>query len=486
MFEFQLPDLGEGIAEGQIVSIMIKEGDRVEEYQDIMEVETDKAAVPIPSPRAGVVKKISVKEGQVVKVGEVLIAIDDAGDNGDGKVGQTRAEQPGETADGEAAPARSGKAARAEASSGHAGAAAHGREEVRARAGEPVEGGRVTGGGRTSGGDRATAVAAPPAQRGSGPVPAAPVVRKLAREMGVDINAVSGSGPGGRILREDVERFSMGHRGSSSRFVEAGAAGGDGGTHGGGASVGEIPIPGGDLPDFSQWGPVRREPAPQIRKTIARQMTRAWLNVPRVTHNDQADITEMENNRKRLNAGPREGQTKLTLTAIVIKAVAMALRDYPRLNCSYDPAGGEIIFKDYVHIGIAVDTPRGLVVPVVRDVDKRSLPDVAAALHDVANRARDAKFEIAELRGATFTVTNVGALGGTSSTPMVNYPEVAILGLGKAALQPAVVDGQIVPRRILSLSLSFDHRVVDGADAARFTRDVIDSLENPLRLISFG
>jgi pyruvate dehydrogenase E2 component (dihydrolipoamide acetyltransferase) len=164
----------------------------------------------------------------------------------------------------------------------------------------------------------------------------------------------------------------------------------------------------------------------------------------------------------------------------------MALRDYPRLNCSYDAAGGAIIFKDYVHIGVAVDTPRGLVVPVVRDVDKRSLPDVAAALQDVAARARDAKFEIAELRGGTFTVTNVGALGGVSSTPMVNFPEVGILGLGKAALQPAVVDGQIVPRRILGLSLSFDHRVVDGADAARFTRDVIDSLENPLRLISFG
>ncbi len=480
MFEFKLPDLGEGIAEGQIVSIMIKEGDRVEEYQDIMEVETDKAAVPIPSPKAGVVRKINVQEGQVVKVGEVLLAIDDAGDNGDGKVEQTRAEQPGETADGEAVPARTGQAAKADASTGHAAAGARARA---AGGDDESAGGRATGGGRSGG----TAVAAPPpARRGSGPVPAAPVVRKLAREMGVDINAVSGSGPGGRIMREDVERFSLGHRGGASRFVEAGAPGGDGGPRGGGASLGEISIPAGDLPDFSQWGPIRREAAPQIRKTIARQMTRAWLNVPRVTHNDQADITEMENNRKRLNSGLREGQTKLTLTAIVIKAVAMALRDYPRLNCSYDPAGGEIIFKDYVHIGVAVDTPRGLVVPVVRDVDKRSLPDVAAALQDVATRARDAKFEIAELRGATFTVTNVGALGGTSSTPMVNYPEVAILGLGKAALQPAVVDGQIIPRRMLSLSLSFDHRVVDGADAARFTRDVIDSLENPLRLISFG
>lgn len=428
MYEFKLPDLGEGIAEGQIVAILVKEGQTVEEYQDILEVETDKAAVPIPSPKSGVISAINVEEGQIVKVGDVLLSIDTG-------------------AADEAAP--------------KAVAQAKAPQSVSARDDD-----RTAGGG---------AVAAPPAPSPqpsrTGPVPAAPVVRKLARELKVDINVVAGSGPNGRIMREDVERFSMGHRAAAVA---------------GGPSMAEFTIPAADLPDFDQWGPIRREQAPQIRKAIARQMVKSWLNIPRVTHNDVADITELENNRRQLNADAREGQPKMTLTAIVLKAVAIALRNHPILNCSFDAQAGEIIHKDYVHIGVAVDTPRGLVVPVIRDVDTRSLPDVAAALNDVAARVREGKFDIAELRGGTFTVTNVGALGGTGSTPMINFPEVGILGLGKASLQPAVVDGQIVPRRLLSLSLSFDHRVVDGANAARFTRDVINSLENPLRLISFA
>jgi pyruvate dehydrogenase E2 component (dihydrolipoamide acetyltransferase) len=433
VFEFKLPDLGEGIAEGQIVAIMVKEGDVVEEYQDILEVETDKAAVPIPSPRAGVIAEINVEEGQIVKVGEVMLSIDTGKSEG---VSESKVK---------AAPA----AVSAEA------------EAPRA----------VSAGGGSNGGAVAAPVA-PAAPRRSGPVPAAPVVRKLAREMKVDINLVSGSGPSGRIMREDVERLSMGHRDGSAAVRRS--------------PISDISIPAGELPDFSQWGPIRREQAPQIRKTIARQMVKSWLNVPRVTHNDTADITEMENNRRRLNADMREGRPKMTLTAIVLKAVASALRDHPILNCSYDGEAGEIIHKDYVHIGVAVDTPRGLVVPVIRDVDKRTLPEVAEALNDVAVRARDAKFAIAELRGGTFTITNVGALGGTGSTPMVNFPEVAILGLSKASQQPTIIDGQIVARLLLTLSLSFDHRVVDGADAARFTRNVAESLENPLRLISFA
>lgn len=430
MYEFKLPDLGEGIAEGQIVAILVTEGQTVEEYQDILEVETDKAAVPIPSPKSGVISKINVEEGQIVKVGDVLLSIDTG-------------------AADEAAP--------------KAAAKPQARQAVSAR-----DDGRNRGGGTVA---APPAPAAPPKR--TGPVPAAPVVRKLARELKVDINVVTGSGPNGRIMREDVERFSMGHRAAPAAVA-------------GGRSTTELSIPAADLPDFDQWGPIRREQAPQIRKAIARQMVKSWLNIPRVTHNDVADITELENNRQRLNADAREGLPKMTLTAIVLKAVAIALRDHPILNCSFDAEAGEIIHKDYVHIGVAVDTPRGLVVPVVRDVDTRSLLDVAAALNDVAARVREGKFDIAELRGGTFTVTNVGALGGTGSTPMINFPEVGILGLGKASLQPAVVDGQIVPRRLLTLSLSFDHRVVDGANAARFTRDVINSLENPLRLISFA
>lgn len=416
MYEFKLPDLGEGVHEGQVVNVLVKEGDTIAEYQPMLEVETDKAAVEIPSPKAGVVTKIHVAAGEMVKVGQVLITIDGT-PGGDG--------EPSAVAVAEA------------------------------------------------GGEQRAEVVSPPSRRdgapAEGPVPAAPAVRKLARERGVDINAVVGSGPGGRVLREDVERAVAGG-------VAAPAA----------PSMPALPAVEGELPDFSQYGPVRREKVPQIRRTIARQMTRAWLSVPRVTHSDTADVTELERNRKAFNAGLQEGQAKLTITAIVIKAVAVALRNYPALNASYDPQTDEIIYKDFINIGIAVDTPRGLVVPVLRDADKKSLPQVTADLQQIADNARNVKFEIKDLRGATFTITNYGALGGVFGTPMVNFPEAGILGLGRSKLQPTVYEGQIVPRLILPLSLSFDHRIVDGADAARFTTEVIQSLENPLRLISLG
>lgn len=432
MFDFLLPDLGEGIHEGQIVGLSVKEGDTITEYEPLMEVETDKASVEIPSPKSGAVAKIHVSIGEVVKVGDVMITFDTgaADDAKSARAKPAKAE----------APAQRPKAAKLQASVGGA---------------TPVA---------------ATAVAELPAAR-QGPVPAAPVVRKLAREMKVDIKRVPGSGPNGRILREDIERAALGGAAASGGFATTSAP----------APLG---TPSADLPDFGQWGPFRRERTPQIRKTIARHMTKSWQSVPRVTHCDTADITELESNRKRFNADLSEGQTKLGMTAIVAKAVAFALRRFPVLNTSFDPQTEEVIYKDYVHIGIAVDTPRGLIVPVLRDVDKRSLPEVAAALSDLAARTREAKFDISELRGGTFTITNVGVLGGSFVTPMVNFPETAILGLGRGVWQPAVRDGQIVPRILLPMSLSFDHRVIDGAEAARFTRDVIDSLENPLRMIS--
>lgn len=446
LFEFKLPDLGEGVHEGQIVNVLIQPGQMIQEFQPMLEVETDKAAVEIPSPRAGRVARVNAAPGQKVRVGEVLVVIEESG--------------------GPAAPA-----ARSAAPAAPAAAPAIAPAHVPAAA--------------VSAGARASVAAPPPVAGGGiaarvhrdGPAPAAPVVRKLARELGIDINAVPGSGSNGRILREDVERFALQQRGGGApaRAPAAGAA----------ASGGGMVIAAEALPDFSQYGPVRRVAAPQIRKTIARQMSRAWLNVPRVTHGDEADITELERNRKQLNEALRDGQPKMTVTAIVMKAVAQALRTYPQLNCSWDATTEEIVFKDYIHIGVAVDTPRGLVVPVVRDVDKKPLPQIAAELNAVAERTRTGKFEIADLRGATFTITNVGALGGTFSTAMVNYPEVAILALARSVWAPRVLmpDKQIVPRLILPVSLSFDHRVIDGADSARFTRDVVGALENPLRLI---
>lgn len=462
MFEFKLPDLGEGVHEGQIVSVLVKEGEKVTEYQPMLEVETDKAAVEIPAPKTGTIAKLLCKPGDLVKVGQVLVTID-----------------TGAAAGASAAPAKAAAPASKPAAATPAAKPAPATVAPAAKASAPATQTMHTRSSATAAmpAAHATAVAAPPVSR-KGPVPAAPVVRKLARELGVDLGGVSGSGPSGRVLREDVERHANGGGGASF------GGGHDGAAPRAGVATSVAAEP---LPDFSHYGPVRREQPSQIRKTIARQMSRAWHNVPRVTHCDSADVTELEKNRKDINKFLRDGQAKMTMTTIVVKAVATCLRSYPMLNCSYDATTEEVVYKDFVHLGIAVDTPRGLVVPVIRDADRKTLPQLAKDLSDMAEKARTVKFEVNDLRGATFTITNVGALGGTFVTPMVNYPEVGILGLGRAALQAVCLDEKtIVPRLMLPLSLSFDHRICDGADAARFTRDVIGMLENPLRLISAG
>ncbi len=461
MFEFKLPDLGEGVHEGQIVNVLVKEGDSIAEYQPMLEIETDKAAVEIPAPRGGRIAKVHVSAGQTVKVGQVLISIEESGNGQTAPPAAETVSTPARAVAPAASPPASEMVVEAPA------AATAARAAVTASAPAAVARSEV----------HPETPASGAAARGAdgGPVPAAPAVRKLARDLGVDINRVVGTGPGGRVLREDVERAAAGGPAVAAAAPAPAVAG---------APL--VPPVGAELPDFTAHGPVRREAATQIRKTIARQMTRAWQNVPRVTHADTADVTELERHRKDYNATLREGEAKLTMTGIVIKAVALALREYPALNCSYDAATEEIVHKDYRHIGVAVDTPRGLVVPVLRDADRKRLPQIAAELQAIAEKARAVKFEIADLRGATFSITNVGAIGGTFFTPMVNFPEVAILGLGQARLQPAVHEGQVVPRLILPLSLSFDHRVVDGADAARFVTAVIRALENPLRLIALA
>ncbi|RMF81711.1 MAG: 2-oxo acid dehydrogenase subunit E2, partial [Planctomycetota bacterium] len=312
MYEFVLPDLGEGVHEGQIVSVLVKPGEKIEEFQPMLEVETDKAAVEIPSPKSGVVHAVNVKAGDVVHVGDVMLVIDDG--------------QAGGATSPSAATSKQEASGVADAGAAAVAVATPPKTEPPPAARRDAQ-------------PAAPAPSAPAPVHRDGPAPAAPVVRKLARELGVDINMVPGSGPNGRILREDVQRFAE---------------------HGGGAGTFALtPIssaaPAATPTDFDQYGPIRRETPPQIRKTIARQMTRAWQSVPRVTHCDSADVTELDRNRKELNKSLREGQTKLTMTAIVIKAAAAALRDYPMLNCSYDAAKEEVIYKDYVHIGIAVD-----------------------------------------------------------------------------------------------------------------------------------
>jgi pyruvate dehydrogenase E2 component (dihydrolipoamide acetyltransferase) len=445
MFEFKLPDLGEGVAEGQIVSVLVKEGDAVDEFQPMFEVETDKAAVEIPAPKSGTVSEVLVEKGQTVQVGEVLIKIDDAGDGGDGE-DEKKTDKEKKS---EAPP----KEEQQEDKQPEQKAGAQKKQPEKEK-------------------DAAPQTEAQPSaaeqESADGVIPAAPAVRKLAREKGVDLRKVKPTGPRGRVLREDVERAALSSDGGAL-------------PSGGGAPM-EVRV--GELPDFTQWGPVRREPAPQIRKTIAKQMTTSWLNVTRVTQTESADITILEEARQQHNKRAGKSGTKMTMTVIILKMIAANLKKHPKLNCSYDPSSGEIIWKDYVHIGVAVDTPRGLVVPVIRDVDQKPLATIADELNDIVGRAREAKFDVSELRGGTFTLTNLGPLGGEFFTPMVNYPEVGILGLGRASEQAVVRNGEIVPRLILPLSISYDHRIIDGADGARFCGDLKSALESPLGVVS--
>lgn len=415
--EFVLPDLGEGIAEAQIVRVLIQPGDTIAEDQYLMEVETDKAAVEIPSPYAGVATAVHVKEGDTVNVGDVIVTFDDG--------------------DGAAAPAKA-----------QTKPAAKSAGTVVASAEAPV------------------AVAAPlvsPLRKTT--ASAAPVVRKLARELGLDLDTVTGSGPGGRITKEDVERSTRGGAAVSlHRSMLEPAA----------------PPPG--IADVDKWGPIRRDAMSQIRKTIAKQMSRAAFTIPHVTHCDEVDVTQLDRLRRELN-DVTGNDPKLTILTFVIRAVCLALRRHPIFNASFDEQGGQIIYKEYVNMGIAVDSERGLIVPVVRDAAKLTLRGIATELRSISDRIRSSKFAIEDLRGGTFTITNVGALGGTVSTPIINHPEVAILGLGRSRWMPVVRSGEITKALMLPINLSFDHRAADGANAARFAGEIISYLETPAKFL---
>lgn len=419
--QFILPDLGEGISEAQIVRVLIKQGEHVALDQYLLEVETDKAAVEIPSPFAGIAKQVHVKEGQTVNVGAVIVTFDDG--------------------DGAAAAKLTPKAAAASASSA------------------PPPPTTAT-----------TAAPTPPAapQPGKTVAAAAPAIRKLARELGVDIDSLAGTGPGGRVTKEDVERAKIGILAAASappaqRSLQP-----------------ALPLPG--IADVDKWGKVRREPLNQIRKTIASQMSRSAFTAVHVTHGDEADITELDRARRSLNESTH-GDPKLTFMSFLIRATCIALRKHPIFNASFDHEGWQIIYKDYINIGIAVDTERGLIVPVIRDADRLTLRGIAAALRTIADRVRTNQFAIEDLRGGTFTITNVGALGGTFSTPIINYPEVAILGLGRSRKVPVLRDGQLAQALMLPLNLSFDHRATDGANAARFTSEIKSYLETPTKFL---
>ncbi|MBI2880593.1 MAG: 2-oxo acid dehydrogenase subunit E2 [Candidatus Tectomicrobia bacterium] len=446
--EFKLPALGENIDSGDVVKVLVSAGDRIQKDQTVLELETDKAAIEVPSPFSGVVKAVHVQEGEKAKVGQLILTL------------ETETEEEKEA---EAAPAAEKEAPQAEKAAPEA-------EEVRAE--EEAEK-------RPAGGEapperprRAPAEAAPPKEAPAEPeektlVPAAPSVRRLARDIGVDITGVAGSGPGGRISEEDVKAHARSLL--QDRGIRPAAA-----------------PPAAALPDFEKWGPVERKAMTGVRRATAGHVATAWSSIPHVTQCDKADITDLETLRKAYAKKAEAGGGKLTVTAILLKLAASALKVFPQLNASVDIAREEIVYKKYYHIGVAVDTDRGLLVPVIRDVDRKNILQLSAELNQAAEKARSRKTALEEMQGGTFTITNLGGIGGTYFTPIIHFPEAAILGVSRSALEPVFRSGQFEPRLMLPLSLSYDHRVIDGADAARFLRWLADALEHPFLIALEG
>jgi len=470
--DFLLPDLGEGIHEAEIIAIKVKVGQDVKEDDILFEVETDKAVVEVPSPFTGKIEAIHVKEGEIAKTGCNMITI------GSGS---------GSSSGASKAPAKEEKSEKA--------------DDTKTQVLTPV-GGANSGNGKSAPAQAQTAARtqSPHHVNRDVPVPAAPAVRALARELKVDLYDVRPSGPHGRVMKEDVRSYAAGaleSRVGSSTAVATGSrpaqpaislldkyGGSDEKSDKSGSSMPGMPQIKTDLPDFSKQGQVERVPLRSIRKKIAQSMMKSWTTIPHVTTFDEADITGLNQSLKssEKSFAERTG-SRLTLTAVVIKAVVSALQKFPQFNSSLDDEKSEIIFKKYYNIGIAVATEKGLIVPVIHNADQKSLTQIAIELQDIANKTRAGKVELEKLQGGTFTITNIGAIGGTNMSPMINHPECAILGMARGADKPVVRNGNIEIGTILPLALSFDHRLADGAEAAYFVRHIINHLEHPLNFI---
>jgi len=443
--EFRLPELGENVDQGDLVRLMISPGDKVSEGQPVMELETDKAVVEVPSSVTGIVKEVRVKQGQKVKIGQVVFTLEG---------GVVPHPQPVRHAPVEHVSGQHGARLAFQAA-----IRAEGKTEEEAL---PVDQPRPV-----------TPDFTMPAQLGKvagteyrEPVPAAPHVRRLARELGVDIHAIKGTGPGGRISKDDVKAY------SKALLTSVSAAAQTSRTH--------VAEP--ELPDFSKWGKVERVSIRGVRRKTAEHLWEAWSIIPHVTQHDKADITELEHLRARFAPRAEEAGGKMTVTAIALKVCASALKVFPQFNASIDMSKEEIIYKQYIHIGVAVDTDRGLLVPVIHEVDQKNIVELAAELTQLSKKARDKKLTPPEMEGGTFTITNLGGIGGTGFSPIVNHPEVAILGLSRSNMEPVWINGKFEPRLVLPLSLSYDHRLIDGADAARFLRWIAEAFEQPFLL----
>ena len=423
--DVKLPTLGEGADSGVVVNILVKEGDQITKGQTIIELETGKAVTPISSSAAGQISKILVKEGQKIAVGAPILSVG-------GKAGEEPQEAAPEKKPAKAAPKKAAKA-------------------------EPVD-------------DEESPVAGEEEEfeySGEFPPPASPSLRRLAQDLGIDLRRVRGSEGGGRIILGDIKAYIQNLQ-RAARQAKAASA-----------SPGAKPKPAAPQVDFMRFGSIYKRPMTQLRKVIAQRMSENWNAIPHVTQFDDVDLTRVMELRKKYNSAYEKQGAKLTVTAFALKAVVHTLKKHAVFNASLDEAAEEIIFKEYFHIGIAVDTEQGLIVPVIRDVDKKSLLDLSKELQQLAEKTRARKVSMAERQGGTFSISNQGAVGGAHFTPIVNKPEVAILGMGKGAMKPVVLkDGKIEARLLLPVTLSYDHRVIDGGNAARFMVDLLAAFEN--------
>lgn len=423
LIEFRLPELGEGIESGQVIEVFVTPGDKVSVEQPLLEVETDKAAVEIPSPADGTIVDVCVNAGDTVEISQMLVRI-----NGDAEGGETREDA--------------------------SAAAEEKKEEEKPGAPlpekEPEEKRKQTQPpGSAPVGDIAPA--------GPLAVPAAPSVRRLARELGVELGSVVGTGPRGRILEKDVKT----HAKAIIRSVSSAPA----------AASAEP-----ELPDFSRWGETVTESFSTVRRLTAERLSQAWA-APHVTQFDKADVSRLEYLRKLNRDKVEAAGGNLTVTSILLKALSLALVEFPKFNSSIHMGSSTIVYKKYINIGVAVDTERGLLVPVIRDADKKDIMEISVELTDISSRAREKKISADRLQGGTFTITNLGGIGGSFFTPILNPPEVAILGVSRSSIEPTYIDGEFVSRLMLPLSLSYDHRLIDGAEAARFLRWLCEKLE---------
>jgi pyruvate dehydrogenase E2 component (dihydrolipoamide acetyltransferase) len=432
-YEFKLPSLGENIKSADVTRVLVAVGDVVAAEQPVIELETDKATLEVPIDRAGTVREIRLTDGEKASIGAVVLVLEEG----------AAAAAPAAT------PAAPVKAA-APPPAAPAKPAAPPPPPVAPAVTAPLP-----------------PVASRPDTTPEAPkrvAPAAPSVRRFAREIGIDINLVNGTGPSGRISIDDVKAHAKSL--NTGRLAPA-------------ATGAPVTPP---LPDFRKWGEVSSEPMSNVRRKTAEHMTLCWQTIPHVTQFDHADITALEQMRKQFGKQVEQAGGKLTVTAILMKVVAAALRKFPQFNSSVDMAGQSIVYRKYVNLGVAVDTERGLLVPVIRDVDRKNITELSVELQALAARARDRKIGPDDLQGGCFTITNLGGVGGTAFTPIVNWPEVAILGVSRGSMQPVWQDNQFVPRLLLPLSLSYDHRVIDGADGVRFLRWIVNALENPFLL----